>query len=56
MDVTCKLTLSAFDSVCQDCHIPDEVHPVLPGQECTIRRPPMGKIGLYTCFLRLPNW
>ncbi|GKB72340.1 hypothetical protein Tco_0933752 [Tanacetum coccineum] len=36
IDVKCVLTQKALDAFCNKCHIPEEVHPILPNQNDTI--------------------
>ncbi|GKD16505.1 hypothetical protein Tco_1205663 [Tanacetum coccineum] len=49
-DVTSTLTQMALDAFCQKYHIPDTVHPELPGLNQNVRNCPAGKIGVYTSF------
>ncbi|GJY35383.1 hypothetical protein Tco_0420761 [Tanacetum coccineum] len=45
------LTQSALDALCEKFHIPDTVHPKLPGPNDRIRNSPTSKIGVYSrCF------
>ncbi|GKE15476.1 hypothetical protein Tco_1423053, partial [Tanacetum coccineum] len=55
-DIKCVLSQKAFDAFCKKIHIPEEVHPVLPGRGDTMHERPAGKIriiptvGLFRCF------
>ncbi|GJQ97573.1 ribonuclease H-like domain-containing protein, partial [Tanacetum coccineum] len=42
------LTQSTLDALCERFHIPDVVHPELPGHNDRIRNSPVGKIGVYS--------
>ncbi|GJU23297.1 hypothetical protein Tco_1156639 [Tanacetum coccineum] len=44
------LTQFASDALCENFHIPDIVHPKLPGRNDRIRNSPAGKIGVYSRF------
>ncbi|GKD39537.1 hypothetical protein Tco_1259744 [Tanacetum coccineum] len=55
-DVTSTLTQTALDAFCQKCHIPDIVHPELPGPNQNIHNSPAGKIGVYTRFFDFANF
>ncbi|GJT02296.1 hypothetical protein Tco_0823465 [Tanacetum coccineum] len=50
------LTRSALDVLCEKCHIPDFVHPELPGRNDRIRKSPTGKIGVYSRFFNFVNY
>ncbi|GKA99142.1 hypothetical protein Tco_0827079 [Tanacetum coccineum] len=47
-DIKFVLTQKVLDTFCKTFHIPDEVHPQLPGPNQTIHEMPTGKIGVYT--------
>ncbi|GKC96011.1 hypothetical protein Tco_1161453 [Tanacetum coccineum] len=55
-DVTSTLTQTALDVFCQNYHIPDTIHPELPGPNQNIRNSPAGKIGVYTRFFDFANF
>ncbi|GJS24362.1 hypothetical protein Tco_0452994 [Tanacetum coccineum] len=44
------------DAFCQKYHIPDSVHPELPGLNQNIHNSPDGKIGVYTRFFDFANF
>ncbi|GKB70412.1 hypothetical protein Tco_0931824 [Tanacetum coccineum] len=50
------LTQSALDALCEKFHIPDVVHPELPGRNDRIRNSPAGKIGVYSKFFYFANY
>ncbi|GJU92687.1 hypothetical protein Tco_1317443 [Tanacetum coccineum] len=50
------LTQSALDALCEKFHIPDTVHPELPGHNDRIRNSPTGKIDVYTSFFDFANY
>nr|GEX91594.1 hypothetical protein [Tanacetum cinerariifolium] len=50
------LTQSALDALCEKFHIPDVVHPELPGPNARIRNSPTGKIGVYSRFFDFANY
>ncbi|GJY02161.1 hypothetical protein Tco_0360313 [Tanacetum coccineum] len=50
------LTQSALDALCKKFHIPDIVHPELPGRNNRIRNSPTSKIGVYTRFFDFANY
>ncbi|GJV79491.1 hypothetical protein Tco_1515361 [Tanacetum coccineum] len=58
------LTQSALDALCEKFHIPDVVHPELPGRNDRIRNSPAGKIGVYSrkflksslCFIGISRY
>ncbi|GJS45243.1 hypothetical protein Tco_0595364 [Tanacetum coccineum] len=50
------LTQKTLKIFCETYHIPDEVHPQLPGLNQTIREMPTGKIGVYTRFFEYANF
>nr|GEV86692.1 hypothetical protein [Tanacetum cinerariifolium] len=45
-DIKSTLTQSALDALCEKFHIPDTVHPELPGHNNRIRNSPTDKIGI----------
>ncbi|GKC99974.1 hypothetical protein Tco_1170249 [Tanacetum coccineum] len=49
------LTQSALDALCKKFHIPDTVHPKLPGPNDRIRNSPIGKISVYSRFFDFLN-
>ncbi|GJR73235.1 hypothetical protein Tco_0085600 [Tanacetum coccineum] len=55
-DVTSTLTQTALDVFCQNYHIPDTIHPELPGPNQNIRNSLAGKIGVYTRFFDFANF
>ncbi|GJU98790.1 hypothetical protein Tco_1328061 [Tanacetum coccineum] len=55
-DVTSTLTQTALDAFCQKYHIPDTIHPELPGPNQNIRNSPVGKTGVYTRFFDFANF
>ncbi|GKE18130.1 hypothetical protein Tco_1425707 [Tanacetum coccineum] len=55
-DVKCVLTQKALDAFCNEFHIPEEVHPVLPNRNDTMHERPAGKIRLYTSFFDFANF
>ncbi|GJW74187.1 hypothetical protein Tco_0133557 [Tanacetum coccineum] len=55
-DIKCVLTQKTLDTFCRKFHIPEEVHPVLPGRDDTIHERHAGKIGLYTRFFDFANF
>ncbi|GKB26159.1 hypothetical protein Tco_0865560 [Tanacetum coccineum] len=44
------------DALCEKFHIPDTVHPELPGRNNRIRNSPTGKIGVNTSFFDFANY
>ncbi|GJY33507.1 hypothetical protein Tco_0417976, partial [Tanacetum coccineum] len=50
------LTQSALDAMCEKFHIPDIVHPELPGPNDRIRNSPTGKIGVYSKIFDFANY
>ncbi|GKB77445.1 hypothetical protein Tco_0944340 [Tanacetum coccineum] len=56
IDVKCVLTQKALDAFCNKCHIPEEVHPILPNQNDTMHERPARKIRLYTRFFDFANF
>ncbi|GJW25571.1 hypothetical protein Tco_0039382 [Tanacetum coccineum] len=50
------LTQSALDALCEKFHIPDTVHPELPGPNDRIRNSPTGKISVYSRFFDFANY
>ncbi|GKB43456.1 hypothetical protein Tco_0888398 [Tanacetum coccineum] len=50
------LTPPALDALCEKYHIPDVVHPELPGRHDKIRSSPAGKIGVYSRFFNFANY
>ncbi|GKD91699.1 hypothetical protein Tco_1367206 [Tanacetum coccineum] len=55
-DIKSTLTQSALDALCEKFHIPDIVHPELPGRNNRIHNSPTSKIGLYTRFFDFANY
>ncbi|GJR76804.1 hypothetical protein Tco_0089169 [Tanacetum coccineum] len=55
-DVTSTLTQTALDAFCQKYHIPDTIHPKLPGPNQNIRNSLAGKTGVYTRFFDFANF
>ncbi|GJW55221.1 hypothetical protein Tco_0099306 [Tanacetum coccineum] len=55
-DVTSTLTQIALDAFCQKYHIPDTVHPELPGPNQNTCNSPASKIGVYTRFFDFANF
>ncbi|GJY39263.1 hypothetical protein Tco_0425627 [Tanacetum coccineum] len=55
-DIKSVLSQKAFDAFCEEFHIPEEVHPVLPNQGDTMHGRPAEKIGLYTSFFDFANF
>ncbi|GKD85447.1 hypothetical protein Tco_1356601, partial [Tanacetum coccineum] len=55
-DIKSILTQSALDALCEKFHIPDIVHPELPGRNDRIRNSLTGKIGVYTRFFDFANY
>ncbi|GJY13597.1 hypothetical protein Tco_0382906 [Tanacetum coccineum] len=50
------VNLGLSDAFCQKYHIPDTVHPELPGPNQNIRNSPAGKIAIYTRFFDFANF
>ncbi|GJT26685.1 hypothetical protein Tco_0906960 [Tanacetum coccineum] len=50
------LTQSALDALCEKYHIPNTVHPELPGPNARIRNSPTSKIGIYSRFFDFANY
>ncbi|GKC82721.1 hypothetical protein Tco_1138438, partial [Tanacetum coccineum] len=55
-DIKSILTQSALHALCEKFHIPDTVHPELPGHNDRIRNSPTGKISVYTRFFDFSNY
>nr|GEW30128.1 glycerophosphodiester phosphodiesterase GDPD1, chloroplastic-like [Tanacetum cinerariifolium] len=55
IELSCVLSQKAFDAFCENFHIPEEVHHVLPDRGNTMHERPAGKIGLYNRFSILPT-
>ncbi|GJZ72187.1 hypothetical protein Tco_0636038 [Tanacetum coccineum] len=54
--VTSTLTQTDLDAFCQKYHIPDTVHPKLPGPNQNIHNSPASKIGVYNRFFDFANF
>ncbi|GJW41012.1 hypothetical protein Tco_0066857 [Tanacetum coccineum] len=54
--VTSTLTQTDLDAFCQKYHIPDTVHPKLPGPNQNIHNSPASKIGVYNRFFDFSNF
>ncbi|GJQ95573.1 hypothetical protein Tco_0006712 [Tanacetum coccineum] len=55
-DIKSTLTQSALDALCEKFHIPNTVHPELPGHNNWIRNSPTDKIGVFTRFFDVANY
>ncbi|GKC89838.1 hypothetical protein Tco_1150487 [Tanacetum coccineum] len=55
-DVKSSLTQTDLDAFCEKYHIPDTVHPELPGSNQRIRNNLAGKIGVYIRFFDFANF
>nr|GEU54387.1 transposase (putative), gypsy type [Tanacetum cinerariifolium] len=55
-DIKSVLTQKGLDAFCHKFHIPEVVHPQLPGRNQTMHERPAAKIGVYTRFFEFANF